>query len=68
LEYGSYAPDAPDVFLPDTHLAELWRGPERYYLVMEGPKVLGIEKLVGKESLHLVKASGGKYLFTNQPL
>lgn len=68
LEYGSYGPDSPDVFLPDTHLAELWRGSERLYLVLEGQKVLGLEKLVGKESLHLVKASGGKYLFTNQPL
>lgn len=68
LEYGSYAESAPNVFLPDTHLAELWRAGQRAYLVLEGPKVLGIEKLVGKESLHLVKASGGKFLFTNQPL
>jgi hypothetical protein len=68
LEYGSNAPGAPDVFLPDTHLPELWHGAERAYLVLEGPKVLGIEKLVGKGSLHLVRASGGKYLYTNQPL
>ncbi|MEO5924861.1 MAG: glycosyltransferase family 39 protein [Bryobacteraceae bacterium] len=65
LEYGSYAPGAPNVFLSDTQLPALWKGSERAYLVLEGPKVLGIEKLLGKDSLHLVQASGGKFLFTN---
>ena len=32
------------------------------------PKVLGVEQTVGKDSMVLVKASGGKYLFTNHPL
>ena len=27
LEYGSYAPGAPDVFIDDTQFAELWRKP-----------------------------------------
>ncbi len=65
LEYGSYAPGAPNVFLSDSQLPKLWKGAERVYLVLEGPKVLGIEKLLGKDALHLVKASGGKFLFTN---
>ena len=65
LEYGSYAPGAPNVFLSDSQLPKLWSGAQRMYLVLEGPKVLGVEKLLGKDALHLVKSSGGKYLFTN---
>ncbi len=65
LEYGSYAPGAPHVFLSDTELPALWKGAERAYLILEGPKVMGIEKLLGKDSLHLVQTSGGKFLFTN---
>jgi 4-amino-4-deoxy-L-arabinose transferase-like glycosyltransferase len=67
LEYGSYAPDAPaDVFIGDSGLARLWTQPARYYLLAEGPAVPRIEKSVGKGSLHVLAASGGKYLFTNR--
>lgn len=65
LEYGSYAPDAPNVFLDDAHFARLWRRPERYYLLVEGPAMPRIEGLVGRPELHIVAASGGKYLLTN---
>ena len=68
LEYGSYAPGAPNVFLSDSELRPLWHSAQRAYLVLEGPKVLGVSQNIGKESMHLVKASGGKYLFTNHPL
>lgn len=67
LEYGSYSPGAPNVFLRDADVPALWRSPERYYLLVEKPRVQSIENLVGKPSLYLVKESGGKYLFTNQP-
>lgn len=65
LEYGSYAPSAPDVFIDDNRFAELWRESERSYLLVEKPAVPRIESLAGKESLHLVKESGGKFLYTN---
>ena len=66
LVYGSYAPGAPEVFIDDNEFARRWRMPERYYLAIEGPKVARVEKLVGKEALHEVAASGGKYLFVNR--
>jgi len=66
LEYGSYAPGAPAVFLDDAGFAVRWRSGERHYLLVEGPSRPRIERLVGKESLHLVRASGGKFLFANQ--
>lgn len=66
LEYGSYAPGAPQVFLDDAGFADLWKSGRRCYLLMEGPSVPRAEKLVGRDSLHTVRESGGKYLFSNQ--
>jgi len=66
VEYGSYAPGAPDVFLDDHQFARLWVEPERYYLAANGSAVPRLEKLVGKPALHLVLERGGKYLFTNR--
>jgi hypothetical protein len=65
LEYGSYAPGAPDVFITDDGFAALWRTPRRYYMLVERPAVPRIQSLAGKERLHTVAASGGKFLFTN---
>ena len=65
LEYGSYAPGAPDVFLNDAGFARLWAGPERTYLVAAEPAAPRLEKLVGKANLHTVLASGGKFLYSN---
>ncbi len=66
LEYGSYAPGAPDVFIDDAGFLQRWRQPQPHYLMVEGPSVARIENLVGRPSMRLVKASGGKFLFTNQ--
>ena len=65
LEYGSNAPNAPAVFINDEDFAKLWPGGERYYLLVEGPSVPRIERLVGRSNLFAVKESGGKFLFTN---
>jgi len=65
LEYGSYAPDAPHVFIEDKDFAELWNRPERYYLLIEGPALPRIESLVSKPALHVVRESGGKFLLAN---
>jgi hypothetical protein len=66
LEYGSYAPGAPPVFIDDAAFARLWLGPDRYYVATEAPKVARLERLVGKRELHVVVASGGKLLFSNR--
>src|SRR5258708_958851 len=65
LEYGSYAPEAPHVFIEDKDFAELWSRPQRYYLLIEGPALPRIESLVSKPALHIVRQSGGKFLLTN---
>ena len=66
IVYGSYAPGAPDVFLDDAGFARLWNTPGRYYLVAAAPAVPRFQKLVGKDRLHVILESGGKFLFTNQ--
>ena len=65
LEYGSYAPDAPQVFIDDGGFARLWSLKDRYYLLVEGPSLPRIENLVGRPQIHVVAQSGGKYLLTN---
>ncbi|MGQ9897948.1 MAG: ArnT family glycosyltransferase [Acidobacteriota bacterium] len=66
LEYGSYAPGAPQVFLDDEGLIALWQGEERVYLLVEDVHLPRIENLVGATALHTVVASGGKFLLCNQ--
>jgi hypothetical protein len=66
LDYGSYAPGAPqDVFIDDAEFQRLWSSEARYYLVVEGPKAPRLEQLAGKTRFHVEKFSGGKYLVTN---
>lgn len=68
VEYGSYAPDAPDVFINDGDFRELWRQPDRYYLVAAREALPRLERLVDPAALHRVAAAGGKLLLTNHRL
>lgn len=67
LEYGSYAPNAPNVFINDADFQTMWGASSRAYLLVEDVQLARIERLVGKERLHAVVSSGGKFLFCNQP-
>ena len=66
LEYGSHAPGAAQVFIGDADLQSLWRSSDRYYLLANHEDLPRIHDLVGASSVHVVAASGGKYLLTNQ--
>jgi hypothetical protein len=68
LEYGAYAPGAPEVFIQDSDFKNLWMEPRRYYLLATDSAVARLENLVGSSQLALVAESGGKFLFTNHPL
>jgi len=65
LEYGSYAPGAPQVFIDDAEFARRWTSGDRYYLCVEQPRVAAIEKLAGKSAMHVIKESGGKFVYSN---
>jgi 4-amino-4-deoxy-L-arabinose transferase-like glycosyltransferase len=66
LEYGSYAPGSPNVFIDDVECAALWMGAERFYVLTTDEKLEQLKNLVGGENLHPVAESGGKFLFTNK--
>ncbi|MGD0201937.1 MAG: glycosyltransferase family 39 protein [Bryobacteraceae bacterium] len=68
LEYGSWAPDAPRVFIGDAEFARIWSEPGPCYVAAESQAVTGLAKLVGAASLHIVAEAGGKTLLSNQPL
>lgn len=66
LEYGSNAPDAPqDVFIDNARFRQLWESAGRYYILVEKPSVPRVAGVVGATALHVVKESGGKFLFVN---
>jgi 4-amino-4-deoxy-L-arabinose transferase-like glycosyltransferase len=66
LEYGSYAPGAPDVFLDDASFAGKWKSAARVYLFVEKPRLEAVRSLVSGR-LTVVRELGGKYLCVNQP-
>jgi 4-amino-4-deoxy-L-arabinose transferase-like glycosyltransferase len=68
LEYGSYAPGAPDVFIDDARFVSLWNEPQRYYLLTYGTDLPRLERLVGPANLRILKKNSDNYLLTNHPL
>ena len=68
MEYGSYAPEAPDVFVNDSQVKDLWGQPERSYLVVKESAMPRLETLLGEQQINVVAESGGKLVVTNQPV
>jgi 4-amino-4-deoxy-L-arabinose transferase-like glycosyltransferase len=66
LEYGSYAPTAPRVFIDDPTFRELWLSDERYYLLADHEDLPYLQELIGAPALHIMTESGGKYLIANR--
>lgn len=65
IEYGSYAPGAPAVFLNDAGFVDKWDQPSRCYLVADKHELERFRGLVGASKLHLLADSGGKFAATN---
>jgi len=54
------------VFIDDAEFRQRWLSPDLYYVCVEKPQVERFEKLVGRQALHTLIESGGKYLFANR--
>jgi hypothetical protein len=54
------------VFLDDNGLKAEWDKPQLVWLVVEGPKLDTIEKLLGQDHVCRVMESGGKWLLANR--
>jgi 4-amino-4-deoxy-L-arabinose transferase-like glycosyltransferase len=67
LEYGSNAPNPPDVFIDEARLSALWLQPQRYYLVARASQLSRFSDLLGRDRIEIVDRSGGKLLLTNMP-
>jgi 4-amino-4-deoxy-L-arabinose transferase-like glycosyltransferase len=68
LEYGSYAPGAPRIFINEDIFLALWRGGSRYYLLADAKQLEHLRALAGPGALYQVAAAGGKFLLSNQPV
>jgi Dolichyl-phosphate-mannose-protein mannosyltransferase len=68
LEYGSYAPGAPQVFIDDAKLAQLWTAPDRQYLLVYGSELPRLRRLLGEANLYIVRENAGNFLFTNEAI
>lgn len=68
LEYGSYAPGAPNVFINDAQFTEYWLQPERFYVFAMDSDVPHFGDLVGRDRIVVLATSGGKSILTNHPL
>jgi 4-amino-4-deoxy-L-arabinose transferase-like glycosyltransferase len=68
LEFGSNYPDAPQLFLTDAQFPRLWSSQQRVFLFV--PLSLRSDALLRlpAQSSYLVAESGGKAIYTNQPL
>src|SRR5256885_17182237 len=67
LEYGSYAPGSPDVFVDDRQFLSKWSAGSRCYVLSDGDGISHLRALVNPAQLHLVAESGGKTLYSNLP-
>ena len=66
LEYGGFAPGAPDVFIDEVRFKSLWVAPAPCYLLAKESLLVRLRDLVGPEKLNIVAESGGKLLLFNQ--
>ncbi len=66
LEYGSLAPNAPQISISDDEMKRLWNSSQRVYIIAKAPKLSHLESVLGQLKLHIALQSADKYLLTNQ--
>jgi len=68
LEYGSYSPGSPAVFIDDPQFARLCNSTERYFVLSDGDGIAHLKQSASEGRLYLVAESGGKTLYSNLPV
>ena len=68
LWFGSLFSDAPPVFEDQDSFVRLWNGPNRVYLFTEDSFVEQALQGIDPKTVHIFARSGGKAVFTNQPI
>ncbi|MGB9436154.1 MAG: hypothetical protein WBQ89_28150, partial [Candidatus Acidiferrum sp.] len=67
LEYGSYAPGSPSVFIDDREFLSRWNSHDRYYVLTTESGGRHLQETAPSDRLFLVAESGTKSLYSNQP-
>ena len=67
LEYGSYAPGSPPVFIDDRQFQLRWNSSERCFVLSDGDGIRHLQQSAESSRLFLVAESGGKTLYSNLP-
>nr|MBP6823649.1 glycosyltransferase family 39 protein [Acidobacteriota bacterium] len=65
LEFGSYYPDAPQVFIGDGEIAELWRSDKRVFLFTADRDFDNVKNAVNAE-MFKIATSGEKSVYSNR--
>jgi 4-amino-4-deoxy-L-arabinose transferase-like glycosyltransferase len=68
LEFGSYFPDAPPIFLTDRDFPSVWDGPARVFMFVPPDQRQQALLRLPLDRAYFVAERGGKALFVNQPL
>jgi hypothetical protein len=63
--FGSFYPDAPNIFLNDTQLSHLWAGPHRLFLLTDHPEAR-TRTLTPFAPVHTFATAGDKTILTNR--
>jgi 4-amino-4-deoxy-L-arabinose transferase-like glycosyltransferase len=66
LEFGSYYPDAPPVFIGDAEITQLWQGERRVFLFTYDDAFDKVRSVVKGEMFRLAGA-GEKSIYSNRP-
>jgi 4-amino-4-deoxy-L-arabinose transferase-like glycosyltransferase len=66
LEFGSYYPDAPPVFIGDNEIAQLWKGSQRVFLFTHDRDFEKVRNAVSSEMFRIA-AAGEKSVYSNRP-
>ena len=68
LEYGSYAPGSPPVFIDDRQFLSRWDSNDRYFVLSTENGTKHLLQIAPADRLFLVSESGTKTLYSNLPL
>jgi hypothetical protein len=68
LAYGSYLPDAPQIFLTDGDFPSVWEGPARVFMFVPPDQRQQALLRLPLDRAYFVGEKGGKALFVNRPL
>ncbi|MGH9765802.1 MAG: ArnT family glycosyltransferase [Blastocatellia bacterium] len=66
LEFGSYYPDAPKVFIGDNEIAQLWKGAQRVFLFTHDRDFEKVKTAVNA-GMFRIAGAGEKSVYSNQP-